>query len=103
MPKSSAKNEKWGQSKYAFKAEIHSGHLFVRHPKLRGGGTSVPIDYFHFIQSHTVTDIFTKTVSQKIILNLVLLDLCLKIRCARNAPGQPPTRANRCRVFSGVR
>jgi len=43
------------------------------------------------------------TANQKIIWNERLVDLCLNNCCASNAPGQPPSNAQNCSVFSDVR
>ena len=43
------------------------------------------------------------TVPQKTARNSALTDLWRISRCASKAPGQPPTRAHRCNVDSGVR
>ena len=42
-------------------------------------------------------------VNQKASLNTIFLDLCLSICCANTTPGQPPIKANKCKILSWVR
>lgn len=43
------------------------------------------------------------TVTQNVVWNDALADLCRSSRCAARAPGQPPRRANKCNVLSWIR
>lgn len=45
---------------------------------------------------------FRTTVTHKNARKVIFCDLCRNICCAMSAPGHPPNKAIRCKVFSGV-
>ena len=58
---------------------------------------------FGLISSHTSPPQFKATVAQNAFWNDCLLDLCRRYFCATSAPGQPPSKLNKCNALSVVR
>src|SRR5512139_2999841 len=55
------------------------------------------------MNSHIRPPQFSATVAQNATWNDCLLVLCRSVFCAMSAPGQPPSKLNKCNVLSAVR